>query len=356
MARNLEPELHDFVHRVLPKVSRTFTLGIEKLQQPLRDQVAVAYLVCRVIDTLEDTAGLDAQLRIKLLREFAKHLSQSDHLGASTQDVAQAFVSEELEGDDVELCREVDKVFSAFDSFDHDVRTAVKPAVVEMAEGMAQTLERDSEGVQLQSFEDLDRYCYYVAGTVGKLLTELFVLDRKTIEDRSALDEYGVRFGLGLQVTNIMKDVSDDFGRGVVYLPKRILDATGLSVDALLSGEHPEVARAIVGQVVQHALGHLDAALSYTKALPVSEADVRLFCALPMLFALRTARVALEVGGTFDESRSVKITRTDVEELYQLSSRAVENDDELTQLFMGERDAVQSLLDRLNAKNFDRSE
>ena len=71
--------------------------------------------------------------------------------------------------------------------------------------------------------DDLHDYCYAVAGIVGEMLTELYVLDWPQLQS-VAVDLRGraARFGEGLQLVNILKDAQGDAQEGRVYLPRGV--------------------------------------------------------------------------------------------------------------------------------------
>ena len=62
----------EFCRSLLPEVSRTFALNIPVLPAPLELVVTVAYLLCRIADTLEDESGGETPARDELLSEFAR--------------------------------------------------------------------------------------------------------------------------------------------------------------------------------------------------------------------------------------------------------------------------------------------
>ena len=96
----------------------------------------------------------------------------------------------------------------------------------------------------------MDEYCYYVAGVVGEMLTELFC-DYSGAIDRNhdELMQLAVSFGQGLQMTNILKDIWDDQKRNMCWLPQSVLESYGVSLDADTPLRN--------GREFQQALGHL---------------------------------------------------------------------------------------------------
>src|SRR4029077_9985787 len=136
--------------------------------------------------------------------------------GAPPRGFALAF--EEIQGSDAELdlARKLPRVMHVFWSLPERMQLVVSRWVAEMARDMSLYTHRepgDDGFVALYTVEDLERYCYYVAGTVGHMLTELFAeamdgrVDPRTLADMRHNAE---SFGAGLQLVNILKDVTDD--------------------------------------------------------------------------------------------------------------------------------------------------
>jgi farnesyl-diphosphate farnesyltransferase len=221
--------------------------------------------------------------------------------------------------------------------------------ITEMAQGMSETVRRElrGEGLRLQDEEDLKRYCYYVAGTVGKLLTNEWALDRKTItpQVKARLEERAVSFGLGLQVTNIIKGVTDDIERGVAYVPHKLFQAAGIDLSTLLENPSDPRGREVVAGLADMTLLWLDEALEYTLTVPVVERDIRLFCALPLVFAVRTLARALQTTDTFSE-RVLKITRDEVREIHAEVAASIGDDEALRAIHERERGAVSDEIEK----------
>lgn len=89
---------------------------------------------------------------------------------------------------------------------------------------MVAGLEMDLDGVRYPTFSDLERYCYRVAGTVGLMITPVagYRAGSRALEHAKVL-------GTAMQLTNILRDVGEDWERGIVYLPEDELALFGLS-------------------------------------------------------------------------------------------------------------------------------
>jgi farnesyl-diphosphate farnesyltransferase len=279
---------------MLPRVSRTFALCIRFLPDDVRRSVLLSYLLCRVADTVEDAPGLPTARKQELLNRFAVAV---DGGAADLTDLERAFA--ERDDPDAHLAARATLVVMLLQEQPAAVREAIVPWVVEMCRGMAEFAARPPcSGRSLRSLEteaDLDRYCYYVAGTVGHLLTALFAAHRPRITAAAAarMDALAEDFGAGLQLVNILADVSRDRQRGINYVPEAVCRAAGLEAVDLLEPAAHDRARAALARVADRARQRLRRARDYCLLLPRAEYQLRLFCLVPYYLALRTLR-ALE--------------------------------------------------------------
>ncbi|HEX9728506.1 MAG TPA: squalene/phytoene synthase family protein [Gemmatimonadales bacterium] len=303
-----------FCVAVLPDVSRTFALGIRLLPAGLERAVRTAYLLCRVADTIEDAVDLGPADKQRLLTHFAACLEEE---GGDADPVRAAFAGSRSEAE--RLAVEADRVLREFRRLGRSERDAIRPWVREMAAGMAAFAAGDGtldtgDMLALAGMEDLDRYCYYVAGTVGHLLTGLFRIHARGIDDGrfERLDALATSFGVGLQLTNIIKDVADDRGRGWSFIPNDLYDAVGLRPGALQDPEAAPHAGTLVRVLIDKARSHLADALSYCTTLPRSAYRIRVFCLTSLYFAVETLRLAERDPRLLDPTHKVKITRRDV--------------------------------------------
>jgi 4,4'-diapophytoene synthase len=334
-----------YCRQVLPKVSRTFALGINILHDPLRNAVCVSYLICRILDTIEDTTTLPVEDRAILLDRAGRELTDPNRWEECSRAIRKSFIGAGFPSPDHDLCRHCGRVLEAFHSFPFPLRDAVIGPVREMAEGMAETVRRELNdgGLSLETIDDLKRYCYYVAGTVGNMLTNLFSLDRDsiTIDIRDRLRYYGPRFGLGLQLTNIIKGVTDDNSRGVSYLPRQLLTESGITIPELLKQPGDPRGRQLISRLISLALSGLDDALEYMLTLPPQETDLRLFCALPLIFAVRTLALAGRTTAVFGEE-PLKISRGEIAAIYLRLEAICGKDDELRKTYRKEKQGISS--------------
>jgi len=299
---------------MLPKVSRTFAICIRLLPGDLEHSVLIAYLLCRIADTIEDTTSLSGSEKKRLLAHFSRCLQED---GPNGEPLREAFA--DFQNDDEKLAREADIVLREFRRLPSSLQLAIRPWVLEMCAGMAEFIRvPESEPpdclASLDTIGDLDRYCYYVAGTVGHMLTEIFgSIDPPIPEaDYSRMKSLATSFGLGLQLTNIIKDVADDRHRGHNYVPRQLCLAAGIEPQDLQDECYLRESRNVVNALVEKAQGHLCDALEYSVCLPRRQHGIRAFCLTSLFFAVKTLRLTERDDAVLDPSSKVKITRSDV--------------------------------------------
>lgn len=227
---------------LLLRTSRTFALSIPRLPAPTRSEVTIAYLLFRIADTFEDAAGWPKERRSAALDDFADLLTRFEDPPASTEelqarrslarDLATAWTAGEPPVGHtgyLDLLAACPEVLEAFADLAPGARRAIAAHTRRTALGMIDFVARhDGDGrLQLADLEDLRHYCYVVAGIVGEMLTELFLLAEPVLADRAdELAERAARFGEALQLVNILKDAVDDAEEGRRYLPRLVDRAT----------------------------------------------------------------------------------------------------------------------------------
>jgi len=206
---------------LLEKTSRTFALSIPPLPEPTRREVTVAYLLFRIADTFEDATHWPPADRIAALGDFGFLLRNGTRAEAERFGQAWTRAGVSRHAGYRELIAETPFVFEAFAALRPEATAILRAHVVRSAEGMARFVGRtDDRGLTLDSLDDLKAYCYAVAGIVGELLTELFLLEEISLRSVAAgLRSRARAFGEALQLVNILKDSDEDAAEGRRYLP-----------------------------------------------------------------------------------------------------------------------------------------
>jgi farnesyl-diphosphate farnesyltransferase len=192
---------------LLVKTSRTFALSIPVLPEPTRREVTVAYLLFRIADTLEDSTLWTRERKLEELARFGELLDAPSPDGALS--LAAGWVADPpvKHAGYVELLSETPVVLRAHLSLSEDARVQVARHTRRTVEGMSSFVAREEDGtLRLNDLPDLRAYCYAVAGIVGEMLTELFVLGRKRLASMAPLlRRDAATFGEALQLVNIIK-------------------------------------------------------------------------------------------------------------------------------------------------------
>jgi farnesyl-diphosphate farnesyltransferase len=211
------------IESLLQKTSRTFALTIPYLPPPTRDEVGISYLLFRIIDTFEDAVLWPPALRLEALKQFVGLLERP---AAESRSLAERWAREPplVHAGYQELLAETPYVLEHYQALRPAAREILRAHVARSAEGMASFVRRIEPGgkLQLQTIQDLRDYCYAVAGIVGEMLTELFLLERPPLARVAAeLRARAAEFGEGLQLVNILKDARPDAAEGRTFLPSQ---------------------------------------------------------------------------------------------------------------------------------------
>jgi farnesyl-diphosphate farnesyltransferase len=287
---------------LLEKTSRTFALSIPPLPEPTRREVTVAYLLFRIADTFEDAAHLPPETRIRALHDYIGLLhgrSPVEAVRLSAEWTGARWATNPGYG---ELLRETPFVLDAFGALSPGAVEAIRGPVIRSADGMASFVGRTRTGQPaLSGLDDLRAYCYVVAGVVGEMLTELFLLDRAPLAAAAPdLRRRASAFGEALQLVNILKDAATDAAEGRSYLPpnvpveeifalaRRDLGEAGEYIEALERVRAPRGILEFTALPVELAWATLDRIEHKGPGAKVSRPEV--------FFLVRRVRQALDTG------------------------------------------------------------
>ena len=322
---------NDFQALLLEGVSRTFALTIPQLPQQLYGAVANAYLLCRIVDTIEDEVSLSAQQKKYFCSEFIEVVKTGNNAELFAVDLAPLLSDQTIPAEHT-LIHVLPRVIQITHSFDEEQIAALACCVETMAAGMpiyqAQNLHNG-----LATLADLDTYCYYVAGCVGEMLAKLFChYSPEIAQNKETLLLLSVSFGQGLQMTNILKDIWDDAQRGVCWLPQDIFTETGFELKNISTDVDHEGFTTGLEHLISIAHGHLQNALTYTLMIPTHETGIRNFCLWALGMAVLTLK-KIKQNLDFRQSDQVKITRKSVKSTILATRLLGRSNDMLTLLF-----------------------
>lgn len=302
---------------LLRDVSRSFYLTLRVLPRRIRPQIGLAYLLARTTDTIADTGLVPLEQRLSALQSLRERI-----LGAPPGPVSLAELAphQGLPAERVLLERTEESltILRAMDSAD---RQRVQEVLEIIISGQELDLRRfagasEARIIALQTPGDLDDYTYRVAGCVGEFWTKMCQthLFPRAVLPEAEFQEKGVRFGKGLQLINVLRDLPEDLRQGRCYLPAEDLKACGLTPGALLQPENEERLRPCYNRYLELAEAHLRAGWDYTNMIPRGFVRVRLACAWPLLIGKETLGL-LRSGRILAPHRRIKVTRRQVRTL-----------------------------------------
>ncbi len=295
---------------LLPGVSRTFALTIPQLPEQLRIAITNAYLLCRIADTIEDDISLDIQQKKLFHQRFIDIVNKEEAPHGFAEDLSALLSKKTIEAERI-LIRETANVVQVTHSLNATQQESLIRCVRIMCNGMPD-FQRANTSSGLSKMNDMDRYCYYVAGVVGEMLTELFCDYSVEInKNKTEMMRLSTSFGQGLQMTNILKDIWDDQQANACWLPQEIFERYGLNLEHLSPNSANHGFAEGMTELIGIAHAHLYNALKYTTLIPKQEPGIRRFCLWAIGMAVLTLR-NIHNNPTFLSGQEVKISRRKV--------------------------------------------
>ncbi len=299
---------------ILPNVSRSFAIGILFLSGEMKKSVLVGYLLCRIIDTIEDDRHLNIKLKEQYLIKF------KDCFYNENDCTLYSSIANQLKGDKfhLDLVKNTHRVFQVYFSLSKNSQSILKRWVSEMSNGMALFVNRYPAGIRIVSLEEYKEYCYYVAGTVGYLLTDLWKEYGHFISGKVYNDMFknSVIFGEALQTVNILKDISwDAQGENSIYIPLNVLKKYNVTHESMLDPEMKLNTEKAVKEILILAHEDLKISLDYLKSIPKVNFRIRFFCIFPFLLAFATLRELEKSKNIISPDKVIKVSRQVVKKI-----------------------------------------
>ena len=320
------PARRTLLRDILKQVSRSFYLTLAVVPANVRDQIGLAYLFARAADTIADTDVIERAQRLQFLKQFRAQFAGEQINWEAIRGIQAALVPHQNNSSERVLLQRLEDCFRLYLDCTPDDRLRIRRLMGTLPNGMEIDLSRfpgdaARDLTALQTLDDLDQYTYYVAGCVGEFWTDMMcghrpALARWNVREMSVV---GVRFGKGLQLTNILKDLAKDLQRGRCYIPATMLKEAGLAPKDLLQQDKAAAFRPVLRQLLTIAREHLDQGWLYTMAIPRMEIRLRLSCMWPILFAGETLRLIARSDDLLNPSVTLKISRGTVYRIMALT-------------------------------------
>lgn len=295
----------DFYQKHLDRVSRSFAFCIARLDGEMREWVSLSYLLCRILDTVEDAPWASSAEQDAAFDRFHAFL-----LNPPGESETVAWADSFPAGTDaaeLELVREAHRCFRNLHALPASVAEKIRRPVLNMYRGMRHFLgeRREHGSLRLRTLAEVNQYCFFVAGLVGELLTELLLQRQPQLPTTGRLYLDAHHFGLFLQKINLLKDQAKDEREGRFLVPSRPEVLASLGRDA-------------------------EGAIRYLQSLPVAEKGFRLFCAWSLFLGLASLPwiEKSKILGKF-----LKIPRFVTEKLLARVEKVIDDNGALAKLF-----------------------
>ena len=321
---------HDLLQDLLKKVSRLFYTTLAVVPADVRDQVGLAYLFARAADTIADTELIDRPRRLGFLNRFREQVLCEQVDWSEIRAIQQAVGPVQQVSAERILLERLDECFRLLLACSPEDRHRIQRVMTTLTQGMELDLNlfpgtSMEDLAALKTLDDVDRYTYQVAGCVGEFWTDLMCAHRKALAgwDVQRMSELGIRFGKGLQLTNIVKDIAHDLQRGRCYIPEMMLSEAGLTPHDLLDQGNLPRLRPVLRDMVRLAVDHLDQGWLYTMSIPRHETRLRLACMWPILSAGESLKLVMNSPDLLNPAVKVKITRGKVYQIMGVTTGTV---------------------------------
>jgi len=287
---------------ILRSVSRTFALTIPLLPPMMEKVVGNTYLLCRIVDTIEDAADLSPETKQALSKLFLEAVLEKSPVSSFVDPCLDALKNYSNQ-DELDLILNTPTVLRILHTCSIGDQVAVSRCVSIMSNGMSQFHGKQAE-IGLKDLQEFEEYCYVVAGVVGELLTTIFSNHSPAFAIRiRGHEDLAIAFGQALQMTNILKDSPEDRARGVSWKP------AGMSQTELLGIAYQK----------------LEDSLRYILLIPKQEIGMRQFCFLAFGLAVMTLSKIAKYK-QFIYKDEVKLSRRAVMSFYSITKIAVSSD------------------------------
>jgi farnesyl-diphosphate farnesyltransferase len=324
------------LNELLKQTSRSFYLTLRVLPGTIRPQIGLAYLLARTTDTIADTELVPLEQRLDALKRLRERIQGSSTVplnlgelvrqqGSSAEQALLETVEDSLaqlqtlSPADLKLIRNV--LTTIIGGQELDLRRFGSLGSTESSTLRSGATAEDGRPtnqkiIALETEAELDDYTYRVAGCVGGFWTKIcraHLFPNARLDDELLMAN-GIRFGKGLQLVNILRDLPADLRKGRCYLPSIELDEARLMSAVLLSPANEAKFHPFFNRYLDLAESHLRAGWDYTNSLPFGQVRVRLACAWPILIGIKTIE-RLRAANVLELKQGIKISRGEVRQI-----------------------------------------
>jgi farnesyl-diphosphate farnesyltransferase len=296
---------------ILRSVSRSFYLSIRFLPRQLREPIALAYLLARTTDTVADTTRVPGTVRMEALKMFSDGILGKASRKMVVNQVA-SFVPLQENAAERALLDWLSDCLEWLEQIERADRDDIRAVLEKITHGQMLDLHRFNDPTKVRALEtaaDLDEYTYLVAGCVGEFWTRLCFRHLQNFASliQDEMLALGRRYGMGLQLINVLRDAGPDLRAGRCYFPNDELVAIGLSAAQILS--ESDRLQPIYKRWMDKAQDGLACGMQYSRA--IRNRRVRAATVLPALIGARTLALLRQAGASALH-QTIKVPRREV--------------------------------------------
>lgn len=303
----------DYCRTTLKNVSRSFSLTIPLLEKNIIIPVMIGYLEARILDSFEDERRSTDNVPLK---ERMKNLNMVMEILDNPSDINNSSKIEELKNAArlhvsnphyLDLVLNMENIMHVHRNMDEDARNSITKWFGEMNAGMQKYLQKNVE-----TFQDLDEYCYYVAGTVGGFLTDMVISksENLTKTQENALRENQKDFGLFLQKVNVIRDFREDLlVNDKVFWPLSLFNERSINPSQTLDRSFRKDSMEILDLMIRDANRHVGSVVNYINSVPSDFNGFKSSSSINFLLGLETVKKLVENDNVFYGESPVKVDR-----------------------------------------------
>lgn len=301
----------EWCYGMLSKVSRTFEIPIKEMSDEKGDYTCIGYLLCRTADTIEDTPHLSGNKKTEILAQYEKLIADpsKERIDEFEETVKSARPDDPLTPAYWDLAENTNRVFNVYYTFPDNIQEGISENVEELVFGMRKFMIEYDGFVRIEDIDEMEEYCFYVAGKVGHMLAEI-----NSDDPSKELRKLAENYGLLLQTVNVSKDVYGDYHEeDNVYIPRELLEKQGVEQDDLLKEENLEGTKKAVDEVIEYSKSKIPTAREYLQEVSKEAGSDHMYSwAIPYLLAIATLRELEENAEQSLTEGGVKMSRNEV--------------------------------------------
>lgn len=286
----------------------------------MRPALGVGYLLCRAADSIADTDVVSPSERMMLLTEFNRLMLSFPFDKQATTQFVEKLKNSVSSSTTIEarLLNQMEKIFTLLGSLPKTDQVLVQEIVVSVISGMKMDLELfgdPSEQVRaLPHKKSFESYLGWIGGEPGRFWTKITLDHQPQLKIKNPIQwrEKGFRFGTGLQLVNILRDLPSDLKRGRCYIPADLLSEYDLTASQLLENESQALFLPLYHELIDEATKRLKNGMEYLQEISPSYFRLRAAVWWPLSLGMKTLSLLRNRFTVLGSERPRKISRWSV--------------------------------------------